>query len=109
MPLGEGQQAQLASQQQSLQELQRGAGISEFQAQRGLGDALGGIRRNQREAQQATNQLRRDLSAQEQQALQTQAGNLTNVPRASRNLSRGAASAFDDRMGDVDRFAAKRP
>lgn len=30
--LGEGQQAQLASQRQSLQELQRGSGISEFQA-----------------------------------------------------------------------------
>ena len=70
--LGQGQQAQLASQRQSLQELQRGSGISEFQAQQGLGDALGGINRNRREAEAATGQLRTDLQDQQRQALASQ-------------------------------------
>mgnify|MGYP003664800176 CR=1 FL=1 len=64
--LGQGQQQQLASQERSLQELQRASGIQDYQSQRGLGDALGGIDRGQREMVDATNRLRSDIDEQGQ-------------------------------------------
>jgi hypothetical protein len=99
--LGQGQQAQLGSQQQSLSELQRATGIQDFQSQRGLGDALGGINRGQRETQLATDQLRGDLRTQQQQALQSQQ-QFDQRSQGVEDLSRGAASRFDQRLGAVE-------
>jgi len=88
--LGQGQQAQLGSQQQSLSELQRATGIQDFQSQRGLSDALGGINQGQRQFDQATGRLRSDLDQQQLQAQQGQEQFNQGLQGAASELQGGA-------------------